>query len=599
MNQFLCATLLLGSGVCAISAQAPARVDYVLRVDTTDFTSISVEMRVIGAPRDFRIAMSTHSEYDDQYWRYLTDASATSERGAVRVTRQDSSVWRVTGPAGNVTIRYRVHYPALPVMQQPAWKAHLSREGGLIGGPHSFLYVVGGERAPVRVSLVLPSDWKIATGLAPAAGIGAFAAPNAEALIDSPMLVGRFRSWEFAVNGVPHRIAYLGHTGGVPFDSALLVSNVERLTRATVQMFGAMPYRQFQFIFEDGASGGLEHTNSVNIGMRSADLARDPNSVLGQLAHEFFHTWNEVHLRPASWIGLRHVMPKPTGELWWAEGVTLYYADLLLRRAGLPVFDSTRLSRLERQIAMYNANPSHGMVSLEATSRQFNLSPALLGDHTPSMYTQGEVVGAALDMIVRAESRGTKSLDDVMRSLSRQFSVARGYTGVDIERAVRIACSCNIKPFFDKYVRTANPVDFNHALALFGLRSVVSWSPARGADGTALPDLRVSAFRPVGEEQAWLQVWFPATVWGRAGLHTGDRLLSLNGQAVTETQQVRAAIAALRIGDTVRVEGLRATGLFETTVRVTGYDRPVARIEELPAATAAQRALRAKWMAGQ
>lgn len=590
-------------GICltvsAASAQAPTRVDYSLRVDSTDYPLVAVEMHVIGGPRAFRIAMSTHSEYDDQYWRYLTDIQATSTRGAASISRADSNVWRVTAPAGDVTIHYHVRYPTSPPMQQQAWKAHLSRDGGLTGGPDSFLYVIGGERAPVRLSLKLPAGWQVATGLARGTGDGEFTAPGAEALIDSPLMVGGFRSWEFALDGVPHRVAYLGHAGGVAFDSALMVSNLERLARATVTMFRTMPYRQYQFLFEDGASGGLEHLNSVSIGVRSADVARDPNTMLSQIAHEFFHTWNEVHLRPASWTGLRHVMPRPTGELWWAEGVTLYYADLVLRRAGLHTGDSTRWSRLERQIAMYNANPSHGVVSPEATSRAFNLSPALLGDYTPSMYTQGEMIGVMLDMIVRAESHNAKSLDDVMRAMTRAFTPAHGYTGLDIERAIRIACGCNTKPFFDKYVRAANPLDFNHVLAVLGLQSGVTWSPATGADGAPLPDLRVSAFRPVGEEQPWLQVWFPQTVWGRAGLHTGDRLLSWNGRTITEPQQLRSAVGVLRIGDSVRIEGLRATGLVETTVHVAGYDRPVARLTELPGATEAQRAIRARWMAGQ
>jgi predicted metalloprotease with PDZ domain len=591
--------LAIAFGAGPASGQASPRVDYTLHVDSADLPAVSVEMHIRGVPASFQIAMATHPEYDDQYWRYLTDLSGVSNRGSVAITREDSAVWRVRAPAGDVTLHYRVHYPAAVPGQQAAWKAHLTQTGGLVGGPHSFLYVVGGEAAPVRATIALPRGWMIATGLTPGATAGGFSAPSAEALIDSPIMVGHFRSWQFMIDGVPHGIAYLGRSGGVSFDSTLFVANVERIARATAGMFGWMPYRRFQFLFEDGASGGLEHLNSISIGVQSTNVARDPNSPLPQIAHEFFHVWNEVHLRPASWIGIRHVAPAPTGELWWAEGVTLYYADLLMRRAGLHTDDSTRLAHLEHLITTYNANPSHGMVSLEHTSRQFNLPIGGNGDYTPSMYTQGEVVGSMLDLMIRGGSNSAHTLDDVMRKLTRQFTPARGFTDTDVERAVADACACDARSFFDRYVRAVGAVDFNRGLAVLGLRAVVTWEAARGADGALLPDTRLLGYLPTGEHQPRLLVWFPSTEWGRAGLHTGDRLVSWNGAAMNDAQQLRTAIMQLHIADTARVSVMRDSGEFAATVVVSGYDRPVVRIEEIPGATATQRAERARWMAGQ
>ena len=383
-----------------------ARVEYTLRAELTDLSVVTVEMRIHRALADFRVAMVAHTEYDDKYWRHLSDLHVVAPAGAARVTREDSSVWRVVGANDEVTLRYSVHLPQSSPQQQAAWKAHLTPEGGLVGGPHSFLYVVGGEQWPSMVKLDLPASWSVATGLDTTNTPRTFTAADVVTLTDSPILVGLFRSWRFDVDGIEHRLAYLGHPGGASFDTIQLVGQVERLTRETVRMFGSMPYRRFHFLFEDGAYGGLEHLNSVSIGARSATLARDPNALLTQIAHEFFHTWNEVHLRPASWIGVRHAAPTPTGELWWSEGVTLFYADLLLRRAGLPAPDSTRLARLTRLLTIYAANPSHALVSPEATSRAFNLPPSALGDYTPSMFTQGELLGVVLDLLIRGETSG-------------------------------------------------------------------------------------------------------------------------------------------------------------------------------------------------
>ena len=110
-----------------------------MRVDAVA-SEIAVAMLIHRAPADFRLAMSTHPEHDDQYWRYIVDLRGESARGPVTVTREDSSLWRIAGAAGDVTIRYRVHFPTSTPMQQASWKGHLTSTGGLVGRPHSFLY---------------------------------------------------------------------------------------------------------------------------------------------------------------------------------------------------------------------------------------------------------------------------------------------------------------------------------------------------------------------------------------------------------------------------------------------------------------------------
>jgi len=574
-------------------------VDYTLQVDSAGASGIRVEMRIHGAAAEFRIAMVAHTEYDDEYWRYLAGLRGESARGKVEVTREDSTLWRVRGPAGEVTLHYRVDFPVSSPMDQAAWKAHLTPSGGLIGGPHSFLYYVGAEHAPVGLTVILPAGWKIVTGLHPAAGPGSFTASGVEQLTDSPLLVGLIRSWRFEVNGVPHQIAWLGRAAGVTFDTSRFVGTVERLARETVGMFGRTTYRDYQFLFEDGSHGGLEHRNSVTIGIQSADLARDPDAYLGQIAHEFVHTWNEVFVRPRSWIGVRHLPPAPTGELWWSEGVTLYFADLVLRRAGLPVRDSTRVARLERLMTNYLANPSHALVSPEQTSRAFNQPPDATGDYTPSMFAQGEMLGTMLDLMIRGGSGGRRTLVDVMKTLLARFSPEHGFAGADLERAVSEACACEADPFFERYVRTPGALDFGPWLAAVGLRAVVSWAPALSPAGAPAPDLRVWTDDAGADSVLRLRIWFPGTQWGRAGWHTGDRLDSLNGVAMHDPQQFRRALDQLHIGDTVRAVGAHGPASVSRMMIVTGYDRPAVRLDLRPDATPAERMRLAQWTSGR
>ena len=81
-------------------------------------------------------------------------------------------------------------------------------------------------------------------------------------------------------------------------------------------------------------------------------------------------------------------------------------------------------------------------------------------------------------------------------------------------------------------------------------------------------------------------------------MHTGDRVVAVNGAPFPTMDDLRALRRRLRIGDSVQVAVQRPTGAWTTTVVITGYDQPVARIEAIPEATEQQRALRERWLAG-
>ena len=133
--------------------------------------------------------------------------------------------------------------------------------------------------------------------------------------------------------------------------------------------------------------------------------------------------------------------------------------------------------------------------------------------------------------------------------------------------------------FFAAYVRAAGSLDYNRYLGLIGLRASTSWGPAV-FNGEPERDLRIFGWEPgdVGGGVR-LVVTSPASSWGRAGLHSRDRLVSMDGTPVTTWPDMRARLQRLRLGDTVRVQVQRSDGPFTATVVVTGFERPSVRIE--------------------
>jgi predicted metalloprotease with PDZ domain len=586
----------LGSQSPLLSQELRPRISYRIRVDAADLSGFAVEMRVRGAAGTVRIAMASHPEYDDRYWRYVENLTAESRGVPLQVSSEEHALWRVVAPGGDLTVKYRIHLPPETTPTRAAWKPFLSPTGGLIGDLHSLMYVVGATSAPASVTLDLPAGWAIASGLDPTKDSHTFAASSVELLLDSPIVIGQFRQWDFKVIGVPHMIVYLPQPNAAAFDTVSFVAGVQQLVSEAFKIFRKPPYRRYTFLYQDGAYGALEHLNSVTIGAGSRHLAEGLTDVFDTTAHEYFHTWNLMRVRPVERVGIRYRPADPTGELWWSEGVTIYFSDLLLRRGKLPVYDPTRVARLERYIAAYLFTPGYSRISAERVSRAAE-DPLALGDDSASTHLQGNLLGTMLDLMIREATHGQRSLDDVMRTLSERFTPQRGITGRDIEHAVHEVCNCDARSFFEAYVRGARPIDFDHYLQMIGMRTQVSWSPALGSDGKPAPDLRVSALRNNEDSALTLKLSNPVSAWGRADLHTGDRLISVDGRPVATATDFRNWLGKLHIGDTARVEVVRDGTISQVSVSINGYERPTVRIVEIADATPEQLRLRAQWLA--
>ena len=580
----------------AFAAQLPGAaggpaggVHYTLAVDSIGATSARVEIEVPDAPDTLRLALPVHPEYDDRFWRYVRDLHVERGGREVPIVREDSNVWRAAGH-GNAIVRYVVE-PPFPEAGRGSWTAFLSTGGGLLGGPHTFMYMLGHERAAARATVLLPNGWTVATGLSPRGG-GEYAARDARDLIDSPIMVGPIRRWTFAVDGVPHEVAYLPAVGGVQFDTAAMVAGLARFATEAHRVFGVFPYRRFVFLVQEGAGGGLEHGTSVSLGLSATDMASGGSDFYSDAAHEYFHAWNAVALRPRGWGGLSARAPGGTHELWWMEGVTMYYASTLSRRAMLPVEWPTRREELAHDIGQYLDNPSNALVSPEDASWWSGTPSARRGDFTPDYYLQGKLLGTVLDLQIRAATRGRRSLDDAMRRLFTANREPRGYSAADIERAVAAACQCPMRQFFADNVRHASTIDFDAALRGAGLRAEVAVVPAVDSAGRPLPDIRVWASMPRGVRGPRLFVTQPDGAWARAGLHTRDVIVSWNGAPLAGFDDFRTKLRRLAAGDSVAIDYLRDDVPGTATVRIDGYDVHRVRLVMLPGAGLGAAAIR-------
>ena len=601
----------------AVVACTPApTLFYDVGIDPRTSSNIQVNMQIDHGPSSARVAMAIHPEYNDRYWRYIHDLKANGFDKRAILAIDKENIWRVISHAGWAQVSYRIEPAPESPTNRPVWHTVIRPDGGSINTVDTFLYLADYPRAPVTIRVSgflqladgpLPVFWNLpgnnSVGVTPSLGVTLNGVAtqtfrtDTETLLDTPILYGKsIRFWRFAIDGIPHTIAYWPLPNATPFDTTAFVNAIEKVAREAVAVFGKPPYTHYSFLLEDGAWGALEHKNSVTIGMPSRDLAMDPRMYLRELAHEFFHAWNLIRLYPEGRGQRLSADPTPhTKGLWLSEGVTIYYAEALPRRAGFPERNMARKDLLAEELESYYGTPGNIRISPELASERAVDTTGINGDYGVNYYTQGRLIGTALDLILRDSTNGAKGLDDFMRAMYDRFALKRGFTTDDVARTAGDVCGCNLRRFFDDHVRNPRPIDFSAPLRSIGLRIRVDTVAATDSSGSALPDTRIWAYprRSDRRMRVWLQD--PSSVWGRAGLHTGQDLVAFNGVQVDSFPDFRRAVRTIRVGSDVPVDIVKDGKPQRITVRVTGYQRPRVTISEDPTASPAQVERRKRW----
>jgi len=367
-----------------------------------------------------------------EFARHLQRLVARQDGKPVAVHQLDKASWQIDCvPSAPLVLTYEVY--AFDNSVRTAW---LDSQRGFFNGTSLCLRVHGQAQERHELELVAPRthpQWEAATGLEPLKtgrrGFGTYMAEDYDELVDCPVEMGSFFSAEFRAGGVPHRLVVAG--AAESFDSARLVADTHRICEALIRFWHDRrrpPFRSYLFLLNvvDDGYGGLEHRNSTALIASRRDLPRLGDSrlndgyvtLLGLISHEYFHTWNVKRLRPAELGQYDYSQENYTQLLWFFEGFTSYYDDLLLKRAGL-IDDATYLKLLTKTINQVVQTPGREVQSVAQASFDAWVKYYRQDENTPnatvSYYTKGALVALCFDLTLRLE--GHTDLDHVMRAL--------------------------------------------------------------------------------------------------------------------------------------------------------------------------------------
>ncbi len=564
------------------------RIDYTVSIVSGEgqLFHVTTDVKNIREPQlELSLPTWTPGWYTvENYFKNILRFKITDGKGnRLQLEMIRKQTWRVETKALDsirVEFDYRANVLALN-------QAKIADDFAFFTGTELFLEIARHRTSPITVHFEIPPAWKIVTALKETSDPMTFTAPDYDTLVDAPTEMGKFDIAQFQVEGKPH---YLVTTpaGALAKDKAdKFTQMLAKVAVAQSSIFGGLPYEKYVYFYffarpESNAGGALEHLNSHV----AFAFSPNPEFMIATASHEYFHLWNVKRIRPAEMWPYDYSRDDETPLLWVSEGFTNYYGNVALYRAGLRSREQFlqsvegAINEVERNDARSYISPANSSVS------------TWVGYDTPvafgiSYYTQGQNLGALLDLSILHDTRGASGLDDVMRALYRDFyQRGRGFTTEDMIGIVNRLTRRDYHDFYRRYVLGVEVPPYDAILGYAGYQAQTTsrTSPTIGV-GLDRSNDGVRITRIAGDGQA-----------AKAGLRVGDIVLSVDGLDLRKDPQALIAKLGERIGQAVKLLIRRGTQDLSSDVEVGYRTDSSYKIVELPRPSVDQLKIREAWL---
>jgi|GEM_PF-808566 len=559
------------------SSEQNSSVSYDVSIDVAT-EHFKVGGVLVNIPRDtitFHFPVWGPGAYDIvNFGAYVQNFTATSGTGRkLQVLRSDTNTFKIIGGDARVHITYDVD--DIESVPNSLWfgLSDVEQDYAFANTPAIFGYPDGFKDVPYTVTYNVPQGWRIAIGLDPVDKAGAatdgpqrYHARDYDELVDAPISMGALQMLEFSVKGKPHIIAV--HSPA-RLDSAAqhqLVDMTRRVVEIVSDVFGDMPYDRYVFQHYlvrptpgDFFFGALEHRNSSTYrmpapgGLGGESVAEILKTVV---AHEYWHLWSPKRIHVDELGPFDYQRGPRTNSLWFAEGLTEYYAQVLLARNGLS--DPRDVIGSLNQAVMLSNGRRQTMSIAELSLKITELPTSeILG-----LYTKGPILGLLLDASIRSQTGNSKSLDDAMRYFNDEYGkTGRTFTDEEIIPIMERATGAKLEEFHRRYIVGTEPLPFAEYLPKMGLKLEMETKKRRtfGAElESSEQGWRVAAVNP-GESAEMM------------GLRPGDVVTAIryrNSTIETSTVPATYADAVATMRDVVGFDVLRGDATQNVAAKI-------------------------------
>lgn len=412
-----------------------------------------------------------------EYSRHVDQVVLTHENGKViPIQKTAKNIWSFDSEAqAKYILKYRVYGFEMSVRTN-----HIDADHATLNGAPTFITLRNAEHLPHTITFHPKNDWKvISTSLKENGSPWKRIAANYDELVDSPVEIGNHEVLFFDVKGVPHEMAMVGESN---MDKDVFVKELQKIIEQEILLFGKKhPCERYVFInhHTENVYGGLEHLHSSLNMIPRWNYTERANYLqsISLLAHEYFHLWNVKRIRPEELGPFDYEQENYTRQLWAIEGVTSYYDDYFVYLAGV----SSQKEYLD--IVASNINRvvnTPGDTHQSLTESSFDAWVKYYRQHENThntqvnYYVKGATVVTALNLLILNETKGQKSMDDVMRALYDLYlqRPEKGFSEAEILAICEQIAEVSLKAFFDQHIYGTTPIDYSQYLDFVGLELV-------------------------------------------------------------------------------------------------------------------------------
>jgi predicted metalloprotease with PDZ domain len=507
-----------------------------------------------------------------EFAKNVNQVRAVDELGnQLVVAKTSKNTWNIKrNGARTIKVSYDVYAFELSVRT-----SFLDASHAFVSGTSVFMYVEGEKHVGGKLDIYPFEDFStITTSLKKSRdsirfeNAKTYAYTDFDQLVDSPIEIGNQEVFEFTASGVKHTVALYGAGN---YDIVKLQKDMKKVVETTTNVFKENPNHQYTFIIHNvvEGEGGLEHMNSTTLSVdRWGYQGKDYIDFLSLVAHEYFHLWNVKRLRPIELGPFNYDQENYTSLLWFMEGFTSYYDELIMRRAGY-ITDVEYLNKLNSVLNYVEGSEGNKVQPVAHSSYDAWIKAYRPNENsantTVSYYSKGQLIAALLDAKIIAKFQGNKSLDDFMRTLYRHFHKKenRGFTEKEFEKALTDFMREEMEPFLQKYVYETKPLPYKDIFNNIGVK--VEYV------GSAKPNLGISFSK--NTDNPIVKSVRSNSAAEIAGISVNDEIIGFNGIRINSAT-FEANIAGLKENDHFNLFISRDGILMDLPCKMLNFEQP-------------------------
>ncbi|WP_411767663.1 peptidase M61 [Winogradskyella sp. A3E31] len=420
-------------------------------------------------------------------------------------------------------------------------------------------------------------------------------------ITDNPMMYGELDVEEFMVGDIKIVLSVYSPNG--THTAASMKQTVFDMMKAQKTYLGdvdSTPRYDIFLYLSDGADtspkgfGALEHHTSTVVVLPEASSKEGlAKSMIDVVAHEFFHIVTPLSVHSEDVHYFDYANPTFSKHLWMYEGVTEYFAQHFQVYEGLIEADEFY------NVVMQKINVSRRMNdAMSFTIMSENVLKEPYAEQYYNVYQKGALIGMCIDILMRKESNGTRSMLSLMKELSGKYGKSKPFEDDNLIAEITAMTYPSVGEFLNTHVQGDVPINYNEFFEMVGL-TVGETQVATNYIFAGGQNIIFDADQAQGTI-SFSAVALENSFWKAQGVQAGDIIKEVNGQELklANAQQVIGGMFSWQEGQDITMKLERNGEPVEIKTKLTKAYAMSKGLVEAEDATEEQKALRTAWLKG-